>query len=72
VEEPMNWRDLLNDPETGEKLKHVDALLALQICVDKGWMTEAMYARGKAFLDRFIAGFADHRDGLYVEPEKTT
>jgi hypothetical protein len=71
AETAMNWRDALDDPETNERLKHIDALLALQICVHKGWMNEAMYARGKAFLDRFIAGIADHRDRLYVEPEKT-
>jgi hypothetical protein len=67
----MNWRDALDDPDTNQRMQHIDALLALQICVDKGWMNEAMYARGKAFLDRFIAGFKVHHDGLYVEPEKT-
>jgi hypothetical protein len=70
--EPMNWRAALSDPETNERLKHIDALLALQIAIDKGWMNEAMYARGKAFLDRFIARIPVHRDRLYIEPEETT
>jgi hypothetical protein len=53
----MDWREALNDPETNERLKHVDALLALQIAVGAGdTLNEACHARGQAFLDRFIAG----------------
>lgn len=36
-----DWRKFLNDPETNERAKHTDALCALQIMVNMGWMNEA-------------------------------
>jgi hypothetical protein len=67
----MHWREALDDPATNERMQHIDALLALQIAVNKGWMNEAMYARGTAFLNRFVAEIpAVHRDRLHIEPEK--
>lgn len=61
-----DWRKFLNDPETNERAKHTDALCALQIMVNMGWMNEAMYVRGMAFLERYKAGIPVHRDGLRV------
>ena len=54
------------DPETDERLANVDAMLALQIMLDHGWMNEAMYARGLAYIDRCRANIPVFKDGLRV------